>query len=98
MKSNSKILPWIRNDYPWIDSHQEKKGKMPMMLDFLPTVNAVLNSTSAVLLITAHRYIKRGNKRAHRNLMIATFVVSSIFLVSYLTYHSYHGTTRFLGE
>ncbi len=30
--------------------------------------------------------------------MIATFVVSIAFLISYLTYHSYHGTTRFMGE
>ena len=30
--------------------------------------------------------------------MIGAFAVSSAFLVSYLTYHYYHGTTRFLGE
>lgn len=68
------------------------------MLDFLPTLNALLNSTSAVLLFIAHRFIKKGNKHAHKNYMIATFAVSTLFLISYLTYHYYHGTTRFTGE
>ena len=68
------------------------------MLAFLPTLNALLNSTSAVLLVVEHRYIKRGNKAAHKKCMIATFVVSILFLISYLTYHYYHGTTKFLGE
>ncbi len=30
--------------------------------------------------------------------MIAAFTVSSLFLVSYITYHSVHGTTHFPGE
>lgn len=30
--------------------------------------------------------------------MKATFCVSILFLVSYLTYHAFHGSTRFLGE
>ncbi|HEV8539454.1 MAG TPA: DUF420 domain-containing protein [Bacteroidota bacterium] len=68
------------------------------MLEFLPTLNALLNSTSAVLLFTGHRFIKRGNKHAHKNCMIATVAVSAFFLISYLTYHYYHGTTRFTGE
>ena len=68
------------------------------MLEYLPTLNAVLNSTSAILLVTGHRFIKKGNKQAHKKLMIATFFVSALFLISYLTYHYYHGTTRFLGE
>ena len=68
------------------------------MLDFLPTLNALLNSTSAVLLVIGHRYIKRGNKAAHKKCMLAVFSTSTLFLISYLTYHAYHGTTKFLGE
>ena len=68
------------------------------MLDYLPSINAFLNSTSALLLIIGHRLIKHGKKEAHRKCMIATFSVSVLFLISYLTYHSYHGTTRFQGE
>lgn len=42
--------------------------------------------------------MKRGNIRAHKSCMIATFLVSILFLISYLTYHAQHGTTRFTGE
>ena len=68
------------------------------MIDLLPTINALLNTTSAILLVTGHRLIQRGRRESHRKFMIAAFAVSSLFLVSYLTYHYYHGTTRFLGE
>jgi uncharacterized membrane protein YozB (DUF420 family) len=68
------------------------------VIDFLPTLNALLNTASAVLLVTGHRLIHKGRKDSHRKFMIAACVVSSCFLISYLTYHYYHGTTRFLGE
>lgn len=68
------------------------------MIDSLPTVNAVLNSTSAVLLVIGHGFMKRGRIDAHRRCMVSAFSVSTLFLVSYLTYHAYHGTTRFAGE
>ena len=64
----------------------------------LPAVNAVLNATSALLLSVGHRFIKRGNRNAHKRIMISAFGVSCLFLVSYLTYHSYHGGTPFKGE
>ncbi|MBI1805835.1 MAG: DUF420 domain-containing protein [Ignavibacteria bacterium] len=68
------------------------------MIEHLPTLNALLNATSAILLVTGHHFIKRGNKVAHKKCMIATFSVSTLFLISYLTYHYHHGTTRFMGE
>ena len=54
----------------------------------LPAVNATLNSLSAVLLTLGFIFIKRGNKIAHRNCMIAAFSTSVIFLACYLTYHA----------
>ena len=68
------------------------------MISVLPTFNAMLNATSAILLVMGHRFIKQGKKTAHRSCMIATFAVSSLFLISYLTYHSIHGVTTFKGE
>jgi uncharacterized membrane protein YozB (DUF420 family) len=68
----------------------------------LPAVNASLNGLSAVFLTAGFIFIKRGNKIAHRNSMIAALGVSVIFLVCYLTYHTYlavvlhQGPTRFL--
>ena len=60
-----------------------------MTIHDLPAVNATLNGLSAVLLSLGFFFIKRGNKIAHRNCMISAFCVSVIFLVCYVTYHTY---------
>lgn len=52
-----------------------------------PKINATLNGTSAVLLVTGRVLIARGKVAAHRLVMLAAFVASSLFLVSYLYYH-----------
>ncbi len=64
----------------------------------LPTLNAVLNGTSAALLALGFYFIKSGNIRAHKHTMTAAFLVSSAFLVSYLTYHYRFGSTKFPGH
>ena len=61
----------------------------------LPTVNATLNTISAVLLSIGFLMIRRRNIVAHRNCMIAAFVVSGLFLTSYLIYHYHSGSTPF---
>ena len=53
----------------------------------LPSVNACLNGTSAVLLTAGFIFIKRGNKTAHRNCMVTALVTSTAFLACYLYYH-----------
>jgi len=53
----------------------------------LPALNAFLNGTAAVLIGTGVVLIKSGRERAHRAVMIAAFVSSTLFLVSYLYYH-----------
>jgi len=64
----------------------------------LPTVNATLNATTAVLLAIGFVFIKQKNIKAHRACMIAAFSTSVLFLICYLTYHYYHGATKFPGE
>src|SRR2546426_4641248 len=67
-------------------------------ISFLPLLNALLNSTSAVLLVTGFVLIRRQRVRAHRNCQVSAVVTSTLFLASYLTYHYYHGATRFAGQ
>ena len=69
-----------------------------MSTNDLPAVNAVLNSTSAVLLISGFIFIRQRRINAHRFCMRAAFVTSSLFLISYLSYHYLHGSTRFTGQ
>jgi putative membrane protein len=61
------------------------------MKDFvftLPHVNALLNTTSGLFLIAGFIFIRRRRIAAHRASMLAAFVASTIFLVSYVLYHS----------
>jgi uncharacterized membrane protein YozB (DUF420 family) len=64
----------------------------------LPHLNAALNATSFLLLVTAFYQIKRGNVGAHRKLMLSALAVSALFLISYVVYHAQHGSVRFQGQ
>jgi putative membrane protein len=64
----------------------------------LATVNAALNGLATVLLILGFVLIKAGYETAHRRVMVGAFVVSAVFLVSYLTYHAMAGSVKFTGE
>lgn len=64
---------------------------------FLPALNAILNSCSAILLICGFIMIKRRRIDVHRRFMIAAFITSVLFLISYLTYHYTAGATKFPG-
>lgn len=71
---------------------------MGLELSDLPTVDAALNATSAVLLTLGYIFIRRGNVRAHKTCMLSALGTSAVFLACYLTYHYFHGTTRFPGH
>jgi uncharacterized membrane protein YozB (DUF420 family) len=64
----------------------------------LPTLNAALNTASAALLLTGWWLIRHGRREAHRRAMLAACTTSTLFLVSYLTYHFEVGSVRFTGQ
>lgn len=64
---------------------------------YLPYVNAILNSISAIFLSIAIIAIKNGNAKIHIRMIACASVASLFFLVSYLLYHHFHGDTKFLG-
>jgi len=67
---------------------------------FFPALNAFLNGSSAVLIGTGYYFIKSGRREAHKRMMIAAFVTSTLFLISYLYYHLVlrAGVTHFQGQ
>jgi uncharacterized membrane protein YozB (DUF420 family) len=69
----------------------------PLKLSDLPTVNAVLNTCSAVLLFFGYRAIRAGRIIVHRNCMLSACFTSALFLTSYLYYHFHAGINRFHG-
>ncbi len=68
-----------------------------MTVHDLPTLNAILNGTSAVLLLIGFALIRARKRLAHERVMTAAFITSTIFLVSYLVYHAQVGHVTFPG-
>lgn len=63
----------------------------------LATLNACLNGLSGVALVFGRRAIGRQYRQRHATLMITAFVISTLFLISYLTRIFLTGTHRYPG-
>jgi len=66
-----------------------------MKLTDLPTLNAILNSVSTVLLLTGYIKIKRNLRESHKKYMIGALISSALFLISYSIYHYYVGSVPY---
>lgn len=64
----------------------------------LAALNACLNGLSAVFLLTGFLAIRRKNVWLHRRCMGTAFVLSILFLISYLTRFYLTGVHRFPGD
>ena len=64
----------------------------------LAGANAVMNFTSAVLLLVGFSYIRKGDIDNHKRCMVGAVTASALFLVFYLTRFYLTGTHRFAGE
>jgi putative membrane protein len=68
------------------------------MRSLLPELNASLNLLSGVLLVTGFIFVKQRKLIAHRRAMLAACASSTLFLISYLTYHYMVGSVKFTGQ
>lgn len=73
------------------------KNAIPGWVFFLPKLNAIINGTCSVLLILSLYFIKKKDIATHKKLNITTFVLSSLFLVSYIIFHATGIKTTFGG-
>ena len=62
------------------------------------TINAFINSAVSVLLVTAFILVKQKKYLAHKRVMLASIILSSLFLVSYIAHHLLAPETKFGGE
>ena len=71
-----------------------------MAISDLPALNATLNLISTIFIAAGWYLIRRGHWRQHIACMVAAIVTSTLFLVSYVTYHYARGgqATPFTGE
>jgi uncharacterized membrane protein YozB (DUF420 family) len=61
----------------------------------LPTLNALLNFVSAVLLVIGRIQIKKSRADRHQKIMISALISSTLFLTSYLIYHGAVGSVPY---
>lgn len=72
-----------------------KADHIPGFVPFLPRLNALLNSTCTVLLLVSLAAIRKGRVNLHRRLNITTLALSTLFLLSYVTFHTFGVETRY---
>ncbi len=75
-----------------------KSGNVPGIIRHCPMLNAILNGSCTVLLTFSFIAIKNKKVKLHRNLNIAAFILSALFLVSYVAYHFFGKETLFPKE
>jgi len=81
----------------------EKMAELPRDLarllrtPFLPTLNAMLNGASFLLLLWGYAAIRRKDVEAHKRRMLAAVGCSAMFLVGYVAWHASYGSRPFGG-
>lgn len=82
----------------WIIYFKGGSDYSSTLITSLPALNALLNSTSTVLLLFGYKAILDRNFSRHMKFNLTAFVTSSLFLISYVIYHNFHGSTPFTGQ
>ena len=67
-------------------------------LTFLPPIYATINGITALLLVFAVYFIKKGKRKIHENLIKVCIALSLSFLVMYIAYHITSDPTPFGGK
>ena len=65
-----------------------QKEAIPSWVFSLPMRNAIINGTCSILLLLSLYFIKKKDIKTHKNLNILTFILSALFLVSYIIFHA----------
>ena len=82
----------------WLIYFKEVPARAPTWVSALPALNALFNGLCATCLVAGFLNIRRGKRRAHIRFMLSAVAFSTLFLVSYITYHHFHGDTPFPGQ
>jgi putative membrane protein len=72
--------------------------KLSIDLNFFPKLNAIINTLTTLCLLAGFYFIRQKDILKHRFAMMSALVLSSLFLLSYIFYHTLKGEdTRFGG-
>jgi putative membrane protein len=70
----------------------------PFFIGILPLLNAMINGTCFLLLLSSLYFIKRKNVAMHKKLNTYAMLLSVVFLLSYVTNHYFSGDTFYGGD
>ena len=97
--SKAKILIWTVSIIVFVAVVVLSKVKLVLNLPFnvhvFATINAVINSMVAVLLLAGLITAKRKNYAVHKKIMLSAIILSVLFLVSYICHHLLAGETKY---
>jgi len=74
------------------------KPELQLDLKIIPFINAIINAVVSVLLVVGFTFIVNKKVEAHKKTMLTAFVLSGLFLVLYVVYHSLSKETHFGGS
>jgi len=96
---NARIFIWIVSLVVFIGIAFLSGTKLDIKINFDPhifaTLNAIINSCVAVLLIAELIAVKSKKYLLHKKIMITAIVLSVLFLISYVGHHLLSGETKF---
>ncbi|HTA26495.1 MAG TPA: DUF420 domain-containing protein [Bacteroidia bacterium] len=72
-----------------------KPDHVPEIIKHCPLLNAILNGTCTILLIASYIAIRNKKIAIHKKLNVTAFILSALFLLSYVAYHSFGKETLF---
>lgn len=72
-----------------------KADPIPGFVRALPRLNAGINSVCSLLLLLSLAAVKRGNIALHKRLNVTAVALSTVFLLSYVTFHTFGVETRY---
>jgi putative membrane protein len=105
LKKNDKQATWIIGIFSFVVFAvivSLNKIHLHINLGFNPhvfaTINAVVNSIVALLLVAALVAVKNKKYQLHKNIMLCALGFSVVFLISYIAHHLLAGDTKFGGE
>lgn len=95
----AKLLIWIVSIVVFVAvalmSRYHIDVQLPFNVHVFATINAVINSLVAILLIAGLITVKSKNYLLHKKIMLTTISLSVLFLVSYICHHLMAGETKY---
>ena len=95
----AKLFIWIVSIIVFVAVAVLSRVKLNIAVPFdvhvFATINAVINTCVAVLLVAGLFAAKNGNYLLHKKIMVTAICLSVLFLISYICHHLMAGETRY---